>query len=144
MSGSVHAGPPVAPLDVAARVHTAEVRVGDALAWLSEKEWQDGARLVRLAAVALETGHEYALTARAARPIQPALGRGAFRWGVTACSQTVPSGIVVARFVSDAPGRSAVGRTVRCVHSRPTARRRIPHPEAGDGGHGSRGHPRHP
>ncbi|MEV8533111.1 hypothetical protein [Streptomyces sp. NPDC051211] len=43
----------------------AEVQVMDALSLFSDDEWQDVARLVRLAAVALETGHEYVLAGRA-------------------------------------------------------------------------------
>ncbi|MEU8966057.1 hypothetical protein AB0C89_30710 [Streptomyces sp. NPDC048491] len=43
----------------------AEVQVTDALRLFSGDEWQDVARLVRLAAVALETGHEHVLADRA-------------------------------------------------------------------------------
>ncbi len=43
----------------------AEVQVMDALSLFSDDEWQDVARLVRLAAVVLEAGHEYALAGRA-------------------------------------------------------------------------------
>ncbi|MFJ2895173.1 sacsin N-terminal ATP-binding-like domain-containing protein [Streptomyces sp. NPDC087218] len=42
----------------------AEVRVMDALTLFSDYEWSDVARLVRLAAVALETGYEHALVGR--------------------------------------------------------------------------------
>ncbi|MFC9079368.1 ATP-binding protein, partial [Streptomyces sp. NPDC057062] len=42
----------------------AEVRVMDALALFSNDAWQDVTRFVRLAAVALEAGHEYALDGR--------------------------------------------------------------------------------
>jgi hypothetical protein len=42
----------------------AEVRVMDALALFSDDAWQDVTRFVRLAAVALEAGHEYALAGR--------------------------------------------------------------------------------
>ncbi|MEU3501558.1 hypothetical protein ABZ726_12550 [Streptomyces hundungensis] len=42
----------------------AEVRVTDALGLFSDHGWQDVARLVRLAAVALETGHERVLADR--------------------------------------------------------------------------------
>lgn len=42
----------------------AEVRVMDALALFSDDEWQDVMRFVRLAAVALGAGHEYALAGR--------------------------------------------------------------------------------
>ncbi|MEU7296917.1 hypothetical protein AB0A76_27570 [Streptomyces exfoliatus] len=43
----------------------AEVQVVGALSLFSDDEWQDVARLVRLAAVALEAGHEYVLAGRA-------------------------------------------------------------------------------
>ncbi|WP_165985043.1 proline-rich domain-containing protein [Streptomyces sp. YIM 98790] len=42
----------------------AEVRLMDALVLFSDDEWQDVTRFVRLTAVALEAGHEYALAAR--------------------------------------------------------------------------------
>ncbi|MER7831981.1 hypothetical protein [Streptomyces sp. NPDC095602] len=42
----------------------AEVRVMDALALFSDDAWQDVTRFVRLAAVALEAGHEYVLASR--------------------------------------------------------------------------------
>ncbi|OIJ85275.1 hypothetical protein BIV24_28850 [Streptomyces colonosanans] len=42
-----------------------EVQVVDALNLLSDDEWQNVARLVRLTAVALEAGHEYVLVGRA-------------------------------------------------------------------------------
>jgi hypothetical protein len=42
----------------------AEVRVMDALALFSDDAWQDVTRFVRLAAVALEAGHEYPLAGR--------------------------------------------------------------------------------
>ncbi|MGW8729940.1 sacsin N-terminal ATP-binding-like domain-containing protein [Streptomyces sp. NPDC055808] len=43
----------------------AEVQVTDALRLFSDDEWEDVARLVRLAAVALETGHEHVLADQA-------------------------------------------------------------------------------
>lgn len=56
----------------------------DALTLFSDDEWQDVARLVRLAAVALEAGHEYALAGRArlvtadGRRLRPQLAESAF------------------------------------------------------------------
>lgn len=62
----------------------AEVKIVDALSLFSDDRWQDVARLVRLAAVALEAGHEYALAGRAClvaadgRRLQPQPAENAF------------------------------------------------------------------
>ncbi|MEU6553658.1 ATP-binding protein [Streptomyces sp. NPDC046915] len=62
----------------------AEVRVMDALALFSDNAWQNVTRFVRLAAVALEAGHEYALAGRTClvtadgRRLRPQLAENAF------------------------------------------------------------------